>query len=334
MATTTPLIDANNAELLASGTRYRKEIIVTPLLKIEDVYGKYTTRRIGIRGKETVGKMHSGAQVRPSTLEYNATKSTSIKFRTLETFVGDVIEEFSPQALAQSIYGEQIGKNAKDFNIVKAVALAMAGSVGDNLVNCLFSAVRNASGTTSSTLFDGFYTILSKEITAETLSTTNKNMMEIPAITADNVLDVLKSIYLKSSLKLRRKKKTLMFVPQAILDLYNEAYLAEVGPVPYNQQYEQVTLLGSNGRCELVPVYDDYEDAPIFVTTKDNMLIGCDQLSDEEKAKIREVDNPKLVQFFMIMYFGVQFEQIDADSLFVGVVTEEEEDTDDTNQNS
>ena len=48
------------------------------------------------------------------------------------------------------------------------------------------------------------------------------------------------------------------------------------------------------------------------------MLIGVDQTSDEEKIEIRRPDNPKVVQFFMKMYFGVQFESISPEVFMAG----------------
>jgi hypothetical protein len=41
------------------------------------------------------------------------------------------------------------------------------------------------------------------------------------------------------------------------------------------------------------------------------MKVGVDQESDKETVEIRRPDNPKLVQFFMMAYFGVGFETLD-----------------------
>jgi hypothetical protein len=49
----------------------------------------------------------------------------------------------------------------------------------------------------------------------------------------------------------------------------------------------------------------------MMITVKDNLLVGVDQESDKEDVKIRECDNPKVVQFFMMAYFGVGFDTLD-----------------------
>jgi len=48
------------------------------------------------------------------------------------------------------------------------------------------------------------------------------------------------------------------------------------------------------------------------------MKIGVDQESDKETVKIRECDNPKMVQFFMMAYFGVGFDTLNKEFIKVG----------------
>jgi hypothetical protein len=74
---------------------------------------------------------------------------------------------------------------------------------------------------------------------------------------------------------------------------------------------DQKVLVGTNGKCTLVP-WPNMEGQPyIFITIKDNIKLGVDQMSDTEDVEIRRVDNPKVVQFFMKAYFGVGFESFD-----------------------
>jgi hypothetical protein len=43
-------------------------------------------------------------------------------------------------------------------------------------------------------------------------------------------------------------------------------------------------------------------------SVKENVKVGVDQESDKENVEIRRPDNPKMVQFFMMAYFGVGYE--------------------------
>lgn len=100
-----------------------------------------------------------------------------------------------------------------------------------------------------------------------------------------------------------------MFVPQSVLDYYDEWVLATLGSVPYNTSYNQ-TRLHCNKNVEIVPLVGLKNSEYIYLTTKENTHVGVDGFSEQEMAKIRECDNPKALQFFMCMFFGVQFESI------------------------
>jgi len=117
-----------------------------------------------------------------------------------------------------------------------------------------------------------------------------------------------------------------MYLPTSILEMYEDWFQTEFGHAPWNEGFDQSkkTLVGSRGRCFFVPL-DNMEDQDfIYITVKDNMVIGVDQESDKEKVKIRECDNPKMVQFFMMAFFGVGFDTLDARYLCAIKFTTEE----------
>lgn len=306
-----PATDLNIKQaLIGSGHKFRREILMMPIVQLEDSLA-HMTIRYGIRGKETVGALGSGAQFRPYQTAKNAGNTTAIDSRTLETFLGDVLEEFDPYQLYDTIYGEPISKKRTDLEIVKAMAVAMSMSCSENMGYALFKAARDASGTTTMDLFNGFATIAASEVTAGNISASNGNYYNAETITEANVGDVLLAIYQNSSPVLKKKQQLKMFIPTYIKELYDKWCLAEMGSVVYNNKYEKSYLHGTNNRVELVDLVGMEESSYIFLTTKKNMLVGVDQTSDKERVEINKCDNPKVVQFFMTMYFGVQFESID-----------------------
>lgn len=314
-------IDVNNPKLLASGEKYRKELLMMPMLQLGD-YANYMTRRMAIRGKETVGELSNAAGLRPYRTEKGAKDSAGLVFRTLETYLGDVVEEFDPYKLSNTIYGNSIGQQPENFDIVKATVLSMAKSVGKGLRTNLFKAKRNDAGDSTAELFDGFSTIVDAEITAGNIVVEKKNFKALPVITSVNAVDVLRGFYQSASEELQ-EQDTNMLVPFDVYNAYCEGYLADFGAVAYNTEFNQTTLVGSNGRCKLAPISAMAGTQHILLTTKSNMLIGCDQMSDEEKVEVRRCDNPKVVQFFMLAYFGVQFESISPERLMVGKIATE-----------
>ena len=304
--------------LVNSGAKFRKEILAMPVVALEKTL-KHMTIRKGVRGDETVGGYASGAELRPYKSDGKGATDTGAFFgRTLTTYLGDVVEEFDPYQLFSTVYGESFSSltERKEADVVKDMALAMAKHVSAKLGKVLFSAVRNSSGTTTAALFNGFDTIAAAEVTAGNMSAAIGNYGEFNAITAANAGDVLKAIYSSASDELKESDNLKMYVSQAILDKYEEWCLATLGSVVYNQTYAQ-NVLHFNRNIEIVPMVGLKNSAYVYFSTKDNMLVGMDQQSDAEKAKIRECDNPKALQFFMCLYWGVQFQSIKPEFLFV-----------------
>ena len=272
---------------------------------------------------ETVGAIGSGAEVRPYKTEKGATDTGRIIARTLTTYLGDVVEEFDPYQLFSTVYGESFSSltERKEADVVRDMALAMAKHVSSKLGKALFGAARTTpAGSTTMTLFDGFDTIAATEITAGNIGVAKGNYGEFDTITAANAGDVLKAIYASASDELKESENLKMYVSQAVLDKYEEWCLATLGAVAYNQTYAQ-NVLHFNRNVEIVPMVGLKGSSYIYFSTKDNMLVGMDQQSDAEKAKIRECDNPKALQFFMCLYWGVQFQSIKPEFLFVAKQT-------------
>lgn len=310
MATTD--LDIKGA-LIDSGHKFRKDILLMPVVGLGETRTHMTTR-FDVRGKETVGEARSGARIRPYRTAKDATNTTSISPRTLETMLGDVVEEFDPVALYKTAYSENVGKERTKLDFVRAIAVEMARQATSELPNAIFTGVRNAAGNGTMDLFDGFDTITKAEKVAGNISVAKGNLVELGGITLANVGDKLKEAD-KACHSVLKKAARKMFVPVAVKELYDEWYLANFGPVAYNTKDQQSVLHMTNGLCEIVALPGMEDSTHIFISTKKNMLIGVDQTSDEEKVEINKCDNPKVVQFFMTLFFGVQFESISPEVL-------------------
>lgn len=307
--------------LVNSSARYRKEVLAMPVVALLDKALKHMTLRRGVAGDETVGRVGSDAELRPYKTEKGATDKSRIIARTLTTYLGDVIEEFDPYQLFTTVYGEQFSDKTKrtEAEIVQALCLQMGKSVAKKLGAALFNAQRNPSGTTTATLFNGFNTIAAAEITAGNIAAAKGNYIEVDTITAANVGDVLKAIYDGASEELQEADNLKMFLPKSIKKLYDDWCLAHFGAVVYNTTYVKNRLHGTDENpCELVALSGMKNSPYIYLSTKENMLVGCDQSGNpKEKFLVRVPDNPKVVQFFACMFWGVQFEQIEQEFLLV-----------------
>lgn len=307
--------------LVNSSAKYRNEILAMPVAALMDKVLVHMTLRKGVRGEETVGAAGADPELRPYKSEKGATDTTKITARTLKTFLGDVVEEFDPYQLFTTIYGEQFSDaiERKEAEIVKTLSLAEAKTIAKKLAKAIFSAKRSDSGTKTTDLFNGFDTIAAEELGKNTLNADLGNYLEVAKINENNAGDVLKQIFDSISEELSETEEELkMFLPKSVLKLYEKWCLVNFGAAVYNASYDKSVLHGSaENPCHLVALSGMKGSNFIYVTTKSNMLVGVDQRSSLEKVKIRECDNPKLLQFFMCMFFGVQFESIDPARILV-----------------
>ena len=177
--------------LVGSGHKFRKEILLMPVVAISETTN-HMTMRYGVRGKETVGEASSGAKLRPDTSAKGETNTANIVPRTLETFLGDVVEEFDPYTLYNTVYSEPLSKKRTEMEVVKTLAVEMSKSATEDLPQVIFSGVRNAVGTTTMDLFDGFDTIIKADILAGNISVAKNNLVQADAITAPNAGEKLK----------------------------------------------------------------------------------------------------------------------------------------------
>ncbi len=314
-----PISFPAQGELLQSGQKFRREILAAVYLELKPLIDAHMTARFGVQGKETVGTLMNTGQLKPYKFAKDAGNTTDIVFRTLETYLGYVVEEFDPQALWNTIYANVVGKDTTNWDIAKRIAMVMAQNIGEQLYINLWTAERKADGTTTADLFDGFETILAQEETAGALATAKGNLLDIGAIDENNVVDAIEELF-NSSHQILRRQKTKMFVPQDVYTLYNRCYRNNYGSLAYNKEFKKTFVDGSDNLCELVPM-SGMSGERLILTTKRNSLIGLDQHGTRETVKIRECDNPNALQFYALSYFGTQYESIDERLLKVGKIS-------------
>jgi hypothetical protein len=312
-----------HVELNKAAQKFRKELLIMAVLGLGDTL-KHMTLRTGVRYKETVGELTGPVELMPYTglLENDGYEEDGmdINGRDLETYLGQAVKYFDPNVLRQTLYGAAVtkGKALETLDINYAVLTLMMRKISGGLNKSIFSAVRNGAGKTTSTLFNGFDKITATEITADKITVALGNRYDFAAaISNANAVDSLKAYYRGASDELKAEM-TKMVMPQTIYDNYVDDYQTTVGSVPYNNEFKKTFLEGSDRRCELVPLVGKKAAPYVQITTKDNMLVGVNQVGEEEKIEVRRGDNPFKLQFVTTMFFGTQFETISPEKLLVG----------------
>lgn len=306
--------------LIDAGIKYRKELLAAPLVELSEILPWFTIKP-GIQGKIVGGWLNTSAELRPYRTAKGESGSLTVTPEEMENYLGDVVKEFDPHEVLGTLYSELTSLGVTQMAISKRIALEVARKVGEKLYDNLFIAVRNKSGDNTVDLFNGFETLIANAITAGTLTEGIGNYMDLTAdaISEANAGDILKNAW-RNLDRILKKQRVRLYVPEDVLDFYEDWYQNEYSTQPWNTGIEQKFLVGSRGRCELVPLNPMSGNYMIF-SIKENMNILVDQMSDAENVRIRECDNPKLVQFFMKAYFGTGFETIQKEFMCAAKIT-------------
>ncbi len=291
--------------------KYRSELLMLPIIGCQDTL-QFMTARPGIRYKERVGTMSGEAQFAPYKPTRASDFNLNVDYRELETFFGSVVSDFEPNSAVSTLLGTGATKGDGQISTptAKSVLALIAKSLSEHLNDAIWNGVRNATGDTSKDLFNGFDTITQSEITAQNISAEKGNYLKLTEdITAANAVDVAKKILFSLDPRLR-SQELFLYCSQDFVDKYNEGYLLSHGGIPYNTEYGQTAVEGSNGKLKLVPLYNKADSKFMHVTTKSNMLVGFDQMGDIENVMVKEY-KPFILSYIATMFFGVQFESID-----------------------
>lgn len=291
---------------------YREPLLLLPLFAAQESL-KYMTGVPGVRYSVAVGTAESNAQFAPYKASRKSAGTTDIIYRDLKTFFGNCSEDFEPNSVIQLLLGKGaafLGDGQKNAPSAKLVLATVMKSLGHNLEQVLFTAERDATGDTTADLFDGWGTIADAEIADANISVAKGNLMELDEeITDVNAVDIAKEIVYGLDPHLR-KMDSFLYCSQEFADNYNEAYLATHSGIVYNDKFEQVYVEGSNRKVTLAPLPCLDGTDKFFVSTKENMLYGYDNMSDIEKIQVDRFQ-PWILTLSAAMFFGCQFYSID-----------------------
>lgn len=307
------------AELETSCKQYKRELIMQPIEVMKDNTLKYITLVPGVRNQLTWGELAGDAQLAPWSKSNKKDADYNIDGRTLQVWPGNCAYDFDPMEVFQSIYGQSImlGQSMTTHQIARMVATYFAAKIGGHLNDHVWDAVRNVNGSKTEDLFDGFDTIIGKEITSEKLKKALGNLFEFDAAIEDSTaVEQLKEYWRKANQYLRGRE-CYMYLPESVYWAYIDDYQTRHGALPYNTEYEKLTLEGSNGKCHFVVLSNMADSDFLKITTKQNLLLGTDVNSQENHVGIQKYSSWQLTFEFAAVY-GAQIRTLAKEALFVG----------------
>lgn len=301
-----------------SGHKYRKDFVRIPVIALQEST-KFMTIRPGVRYKETFFAPDFKAELQKYEVAERQKVKGDFKPRTLETQFLACFFDFDPNAVIRSLLGHQAsqaGDGAKNTPSAREVVASVLKNVGASLNLNLFKAKQEEEGNTTATSFDGFDTIVDAEIAAGNISEEKGNLVKLTdKIDNTNAVEVIKKALYKANSSLR-KEENFIYCSTAIADAYNDNYLITHTGLVYNDKYEQPYLEGSNKKATFAPLEGKDGSKYIFITQKNNMIVGVDQMSDQERVEFNKYQ-PKDITGELYMFFGTQFESIDPARLLV-----------------
>ena len=308
--------------LVHSNHRFRKECMLIVMAAVEEVT-KHMRVINNLKGKETESTIVPQAKFRPYHSEKIVSGTAGLTARTLETFPQEILEEFDPENLYITIFGTPVNVEKINLDIVRRILTEEMNNASRGLCDLIFKGVRNADGIGALDGFDGFDTIISKETTAGNIGLAAGNFTNLGEVNSTNIGDVWKRMYRKMDEKLRggdAKKLVLVCTPTEY-DLYKNWYAQQFGAGNFPGTPEQTYLDGTANKVQTLPLVGPEGMNHCFITTKENMKVGFDVLSNATKFSVRIPDNPHMVQMYAKIYMGVEFANINKEFLMVGART-------------
>lgn len=318
------------SKLQETGRKYRKDLVRLPVLALGRST-RYMTLRPGVRYEETVFNPEFNAEMQAYEVAERQKTAGEFGARTLRTEFGACFFDFDPNQVISTLIGHaasQAGEGAAKTPGAREVAGSVLKNIGRKLNIALIKGKKQAPYNKTNLFFDGFEEIIRKGIEAGEISAANGNLLKISEkLTAQNAERILKKALFAASDELRDEEEdAFIYCGRDVMDAYNESYLMTHTGLNYNTKYKQPILEGSE--FTFAPLAGMRGSRYIIISTKKNMLVGCDQMSDTERVEFHKYA-PKVVTGELYMFIGCQFESVDPRRLLIIELPENEEEEED-----
>lgn len=300
--------------LAKSGTRYAPTALAMPFESIYESI-KYMNIVRPLRGLEIQGYIDESGNYKNYKTNWDPEDASEIKARRLETYHLQYEAAFDPESLMTTVFGKTADKIPMLTNeMVKKIAVAKMEAISENLNPCIWTGVRNENGTGKLDNFDGFATIISKEIAAGNIGLSKGNYAQMGGVNKYNIGVKLTTVWNRRDRKIKRAD---LFIEDALLVMYNQWYRDQnFNNANTDTDGAQQFLIGTEKKCRLVSCPGMEGMGYIIITDgKKNMKVGLDGIGTGENATgtflMRADNNPKVVQMFTDMWMGVNFTMVD-----------------------
>lgn len=314
MALTITTIDA----LKKSATQYQKELLIMPVTSAQATL-QHMQGMPGLKGNLVLSEINGEAELAPYKRTNVKDAEIGITARTLEMYLGNCAYNFDPNELWGTIYGSLVtqGEALKGVDINKSILMLATARMGKKLNMVIWNAKRNADGSTTKDLFNGFDTITDSEKLSEGIKADNGNYLQLTEdITEANAIDTFQKIYDAASDELQ-SQPVKIYCSKDIYSAYNRNYQLLHGALPYNTEFKKTYLEGTDGLWEFCPLASKKGSKYIHIAPQSNMIYGYG--AGENPGETLDLGKyaPWALTLEASMAFGVQFKTLSQEMLFV-----------------
>ena len=314
MALTITTIDA----LKKSATQYQKELLIMPVTSAQATL-QHMQGMPGLKGNLVLSEINGEAELAPYKRTNVKDAEIGITARTLEMYLGNCAYNFDPNELWGTIYGSLVtqGEALKGVDINNSILMLAIARMGKKLNMAIWNAKRNADGSTTKDLFNGFDTITDSEKLSEGIKADNCNYLQLTEdITEANAIDTFQKIYDAASDELQ-SQPVKIYCSKDIYSAYNRNYQLLHGALPYNTEFKKTYLEGTDGLWEFCPLASKKGSKYIHIAPQSNMIYGYG--AGENPGETLDLGKyaPWALTLEASMAFGVQFKTLSQEMLFV-----------------
>ncbi len=146
--------------------QWKNDFLLMPLFACEDAL-KYMQGMPGVTAPTKLPSVEGAGQFAPYRRDRRSASATKVGYREVTSYLGNVREDFEPLEIIQTLLGRgtaTLGDAQMQAPSARLVIAAVMRSLGHHLHEVLFTAKRNPDGDTTADLFDGWGTILDREM--------------------------------------------------------------------------------------------------------------------------------------------------------------------------
>ena len=310
------------SSLAETAVRRQKDLKMLPYAVLKQTLGIHGINLLpGVQNKDTItdflrkqGIMRPYKQGSVSNADLGKAQEMTLEVQTAYASVKDNIQNYKTVSVGPDVL---LGKNKTKKHPWEMVMLtSIVRTFGEDILDCLFPGEYDVNGTTPLDAFDGYDTLIDDFISAGKIATGKNNLVNTGTIAAPSgatdyaAFTKLLAFWRAANPQLR-SKPSLLLVPVAIGDMYDDAFFNKFRSKPTTDEYGRTYLYGTGGKCKIVRSNIMGTGQRIMLIAPGLLDFGMDTLGDEEFVQVRTpFEDPNFVQFWIQGKYGTRIRSI------------------------